>query len=334
MEKIKDFKENFSKYIKKSNKILIVPHIQPDFDALGSSVGIVNICKKFDKESYILINDDRRKLAGSVNIMIDKIAEKYKIIDLEKYVKYKDDIDTLITTDVNKSELIAIKDYLQNFKSKIVIDHHDTGITTIESNYNYINTDVSSTCEIIAKLLCLLNIKYDKECATFLYSGIYLDTNNLTKNLTSNTFNIISKLIKNGADIEYVNDLFVEIFEKDRERHRLIDNTKFYNIEDDNELQSLNYAITCGKENIYPKEELAKAADYVMKYKVDASFVIGLLDENLVGISGRSNGKIDIGKILSNICGGGNKKSGASIIKDSSILDTSKKLQLILKNNY
>ena len=91
-----------------------------------------------------------------------------------------------------------------------------------------------------------------------------------------------------------------------------------------------SYAIACGKEKIYTKEDLAKAADYIMKYNVDASFAMGLLDENSIGISGRSNGNINVGNILSLLGGGGHVTSAATRIEGSNLIEVIERLKFIL----
>lgn len=324
MENIKELKEILNKKISASQKILIVPHILPDFDALGSAVGLVKICNKLNKESYILIDDDYSTLDKSVNRMILEIQNTYNVINLNDYLALINNNDLLITTDVNKDHLIAIREHLESFRNKIIIDHHLEDDHTINADYKYINPNISSASEIVATLLKNNNVKYDGKCATYLYAGIILDTNNLKKNITKNTFTTIAKLLEKGANISYVNSLFMEDFERDRKIHELINYSQFIN---------LSYAIAAGKDKIYSKEDLAKTADYILKYNVDAAFAIGLISESQVGISGRSNGKINVGKVLKELGGGGNIMSAAAKINDNNIEEIEKKLKLVLVPN-
>ncbi len=322
MKNIKELKEVLNEKISNANEIVVVPHISPDFDALGSSVGIVNICNKLRKKSYILVNDNYSEMSSSVNEMIFEIKQQYDVINVKDFLNMKNKIDLMIATDVSKDYLIPIKEYLNYMKNIIIIDHHYEDNKTIKTKYKYIDTKISSTCEIVTKLLCQFGIRYDKNCANYLYAGIMLDTNKLSKSVSSDTFEIVSKLIKRGADINYINNLFMEIFENDRLIQNLVGKSNF---------QSYNFAITSDKDNFYTKEDLAKAADYMMKYSVDASFAIGYLKKDTVGISGRSNGKIDVGSILTKLNGGGNYLSGATNIENTNIEDVEKKLSLILK---
>lgn len=322
METTKDLKEVLEEKIQMCDKVLIVPHISPDFDALASSVGLVNICKKFGKESYILINDNEHDMSNSVKEMIFDIKEQYKVINLEQYLDVHNDNDLMIATDVNKDYRVAIKDYLNKFKTKIIIDHHDVDKETIKTNLKYINTSISSASEIVAKLLTYMNIKYDDKCATYLYAGLILDTDHFRKiNPSADTLNVASKLIKKGANIAYVNDLFKVDLEEDRKIHQLLSTTK---------MQYYSYGIAASEEQEYTKENLAIAADQILNYGSDASFAIGMLDSNTVGVSGRSNGNINIGNVLKLLGGGGNAMSGATVIENTNVEEVTKKLKLVL----
>lgn len=190
MKTIKELKDVLREKIPLANDVLIVPHNSPDFDALGSSVGLVNICKKLGKNSYILINDRHETMSSSVNEMISEIKEQYDVIDVKDYLSISDKIDLMITTDVNKDYMIAVKDYLNNFKTKILIDHHPEDEYTIKTRYKYIDSKISSVSEIITKLLCQYGISYDKRCANYLYAGISLDTNNFKKNISQDTMQV------------------------------------------------------------------------------------------------------------------------------------------------
>ena len=84
----------------------------------------------------------------------------------------------------------------------------------------------------------------------------------------------------------------------------------------------------------YRREEIAKAADYALKYGADASFVIGKIEDDIVSVSGRSKEKINVGYIMSQIGGGGNKYSGASRVENEKIEGVYKKLIKVIKPPY
>ena len=56
-------------------------------------------------------------------------------------------------------------------------------------------------------------IKYSSRVANYLLAGISLDTKRFKQNTTSTTHDVAEKLLVRGADIDYVNNLFLEEFE-------------------------------------------------------------------------------------------------------------------------
>lgn len=132
------------------------------------------------------------------------------------------------------------------------------------------------------------------------------------------------KLLEKGADINKVNDLFASDFESDRKNQNLVGKTVFVNY---------NFAISLADEDIiYRKEELAKVADYLSKYRTDATFAIGYTSEGEISISARSlKGIIDVGEVMRELGGGGSSYSAATKITGTNIEETGKVLTRTLK---
>ena len=320
---IKNLKINMEQKILESENIVIVPHNNIDFDAMASALGISLIAKKLKKQSYILVNDPAYKIEHGVQLIINEVKKDFNIVDKEKYLKNKTLNDLFILTDVNKSYLVSIKEELTNPEKIIIIDHHNEDENTVLTSQKHIDANVSSTSEVITKLLLSAKIKVNPNIADYLLSGIYLDTNKLTKNVSSDTMKVTAKLIELGANITKVNDLFAEDFNSDRRVHELIDRARF-----------LTYSIaivSADEDSEYTREELAKVADYLLKYKIDGAFAIGKIGENVTSISARSKGRIDVGQVMQQMSGGGNKQSAATKIQDCTIEEASKKLVKIIQ---
>ena len=325
METIKDLKNTLEEKIINANSVTIVPHLGVDFDAIGSSIGISLIAKKLKKESSIIVDDPHYKIDPGVQIIINEAKNKeYNIINREKYLQQKNENDLVVLTDVNKSYLIALKEELNN-KDIIIIDHHAPDKNTVKTDNKYIDTNVSSICELITKLLSMFKIKYDEDIANYLLAGIYLDTNKLVKNVNPETKMAVAKLLEYHANMNKVTELFAEDFISDRKIQELISNANFF---------TYTVATVMADSGLYTKEELAKASDYLLKYKVDAAFAIGYIEENLISISARSKGKINVGEIMQELNGGGNQYSAATKITDNTVEETEKQLKKILTPSF
>lgn len=326
MQNIKELKLVLENEILKSNQIFIVPHKNADFDAIASSIGMSLIASKLNKPSYIILEEIPTKIEPGVKKMVEDIGEYVSIINMDTYKSLKSSNDALITVDVNKNYLVCCENCLNDFKTKILIDHHNEDSNTIDTEFKYICTNASSASEIITELLCLFKIKYNSTIANFLLAGIYLDTNKYTKNTSSKTMNMVSKLLDKGADIIKVNEFFEEDFYSDRKVQDLVSKANFI---------TYSIALCIANDTVqYTKEELAKVADYLLRYKVDAAFAMGKIDDDLISISARSKGKIDVSEIMTFFNGGGNIYSSAGKVENTNIDDLSQKLEKVIKPKF
>lgn len=185
--------EKIIEEIKKYNHITIARHIGPDFDALGSQYALGEAIKRTFPEKSVY-------LPGTFN---QKVAQLYK--SSEPKVK-----ELLIILDTPNLSRVDIKD-ITGFKSIVKIDHHPF----IEkfSEIEYINTEVSSTSEIIYNFLKFSNFDMNKRCAELLFMGIITDTNRFLFSLGENTLYLAGELVDNfKIDTE---KLYKEIYKRE-----------------------------------------------------------------------------------------------------------------------
>lgn len=326
MSNICELKKVLEEKINESKQVILTGHVGADFDSIASCIAMSEIAKKFKTDVYILYNDQDISVEPGVKEMIDSTNSTINYINCEEYKKIKTGKDLLITLDVSNKDILPCKDYLNCFQNIIVIDHHTENRHPIESQYNYILKDVSSTAEVMTNLLISHKINFTKNIANYLLAGIYLDTDKYTKNCSSKTMNTVSKLLDRGADIVKVNEFFQTDFESDRKVQDLVSKANFI---------TYSIAICIADENvIYTKEELAKVADYLLRFKADAAFAAGYIDDELISISARSKGKVDVSKIMNVMNGGGNIYSAATKINSKELNNEGKKLELLTKPNF
>lgn len=329
-EVCKDLKPELLRIINTSSKIFITGHSEPDFDSIGSSIGMLSLCQSFGKEAYIIVDDDEASLEPGVKRIIDVNKGKYHIIKLNDFIDLtRDDTDsTLIVVDANKKYQVSATPFLDRFQNVVIIDHHNPDQHTIPATASYINPKASSASELVAKLLNSCKVRYDANVANYLLAGIELDTNRYKKNTSSFTHDTAEKLIVRGADPDYVNELFLAEFEADRRVNNLVYNGTLFA-----HYQHYQISFTLNREKpntVYKKEDLAKAAEKAQKYQTDASFAIGFVKDDLISISARSKGYIDVGEIMEEFTGGGNTRSAACKISSTDIMSVEEKLKSVL----
>ena len=312
-------KEKLDKYINNSSNVFIMGHRYLDLDALGASIGMYEYVKSKGKKPVIVINDRRfekgvkKALDSFKNILCIKRSSKIKV----------NNKSLLIIVDTNKEYLLQDPTVLSMFEKVVVVDHHDTNEHTINDGLIIVDRNASSACEMITDLIDYEKIELTKEVATILLSGIVLDTNNYVIKTTTDTYRTSYILSKCGADSQYVQYLLKQDLKKYLARQKVVTNIK----------QIKKIALTNGKSNVlYRREELAKIADTLLLFdKIDASFVIGKLDDKSIGISARSLGRINVGKVLENFNGGGDEFEAGASIKNSNIKKVEVDLREIIK---
>lgn len=314
-----------NKSIRNSKNIFLMAHKNLDLDALGSQIGMYMILKRKKKKCFIVIDDINhemgvekvlRELEGCVNII--------KSEEIEEYLYPNNSKNLLIVLDTNKSDLVQSKDILNKINNKVVIDHHDIGKTTIKDAVLIIDNKISSTCEMIANLIEYYDVDIESYYATILLSGIVLDTNNYTLNTTAETYYTSYFLASMGASAKKVQYLLKQDIEEYTERQKLMSTIETINGK---------IAFTKASANMhYRREDLAKVADTLLFFNnIEASFVIAKLSKDTIGISARSLGNYDIGKILVKLGGGGDSTSGAATFEKTTISKVEQELKKLLK---
>lgn len=331
---MKMLKELLENGISRASKVFIVGHNEPDYDCIGSALGLSALAKSLGKETYIIVDDDDIEIDPGVKKILEESKEKHNIITLEEFRTLVNKKSLLITTDVNKKYLVSVKNDLDKFKSIIVIDHHQEDEQTIETSKKIIEPKISSASEMIAQVLNSSRIRYDQEIANYLLAGIILDTKRYVKNTTAQTLDVAEKLMRKGADYDYVNSLFLTEFDQDG-RIELLIHTPGNTIVQEYAQLSLfaprNVTFTINREKpetVYKKVDIAKAADKMLKYSIgDASFVIAPVNDGIISISARSRSDIDVGQIMKRFSnGGGNAENAGGRIESNDIYAVEKEL--------
>ncbi|MEG1596683.1 MAG: DHH family phosphoesterase [Bacilli bacterium] len=320
--KILDKKRELKKTIKTSSNVFITGHLDLDLDALGSIIGVNYIVNRLKKKSLIILDD--KKHEKGVNKVLLQIKDKYNFITSNKINDIIDEKSLLIIVDTNKEKLIS-KNILGKFKNIIIIDHHDLTKESINNALLIVDDSTSSTCEMITELIINYNILLNSDIATLLLSGIVLDTSNFVIKTNALTYYCAAFLTNMGASPKKVQYLLKQDIKKYIERQKVITEVKIIN---------KKIALTAGSnKEIYRREDLAKIADTLLLFEeIEGSFVIGKLDKKAIGISARSMGKVDVGKILKKFNGGGDTNNAAARIEESTISKVKQDLIKIIKN--
>lgn len=309
--------------IKNYENIIIMTHKNPDLDGFASTLCMQQILNKLNISSYIYIGESK------IDSSIEKTKEEIENNHLPyTFIKNKDIKDLqnklLIILDVNKQEMLENPTVLEQIQDCIIIDHHIQGQDYIQNTLlTYIDTKASSVAEIMVELLIENNLEIDKYLATFLLAGMDVDTNSFNIKTTEKTFLAASYLMKNQAS----NVMKLELLKENKENYI----KKQFFIRKSHMLTD-NIALCTLDDNIYENKFLATISDDLLQFdNVEGSFTIGRIAKNVIGISGRSIGNINVETILSKLGGGGHKTNAATQLENTTIQEAKEKLSQIIQ---
>ncbi|MCB9498502.1 MAG: bifunctional oligoribonuclease/PAP phosphatase NrnA [Bacillales bacterium] len=178
--------EEALKLIINYQKIIVIRHKTPDYDAYGSQIGLALSLRNKYPEKIILMDGDENS-NNVLSIPMDKVKKE----------DYKDSL--VILTDQSSVKMLNDENFRLADKV-IIIDHHESSpdfgdLIIIKPLY-------SSASEMITEFLSESSIEIPKEAADALYIGMVGDSARfLYRGTSSNTFKMASILIDSGADI-------------------------------------------------------------------------------------------------------------------------------------
>ncbi|WP_250434257.1 DHH family phosphoesterase [Hanstruepera flava] len=197
-------------------QIVIVPHKNPDGDAMGSTLGLYHFLRKFNHETTVIApNDYPEFLKWLPN---EDTVLKY---DSQSDVcnKLIEDADIIFTLDFNALNRAGDMEFsLQESRAiKIMIDHHQQ--PDDYAQYMYSDVAMSSTCEMVYNFFEMLGYtsKIDVNIASCLYTGIMTDTGSFRfPSTTSQTHRIAAALIDYGANHAEIHNAIYDTISYDR----------------------------------------------------------------------------------------------------------------------
>ena len=302
-----------------SGNVLIMGHINPDFDCFGACVGIARMAMFCGIPVNIIVDTEDKNIAKCFDALNHMPEYKHMFVGAHEALDLINHDTLLCICDVNNPKQFAAPEVADSVEKVVYIDHHrKTTEFNIKPLITYIEPSASSTCELVAEFLeqTLSAGMLPHEEANLLLTGIMLDTNHFSKNTGVRTYSAGCYLQNEGANPQIIRDFFKSELEDLRREARFETNVKIY--------RSI-FAITTNslKENSIsdPSDRIAaaKAADKLLSVDgVMASFAICKI-ENTVFISARSNGKINVQMIIEKLGGGGHFDAAATQLKDTTV---------------
>ncbi|MDR0429218.1 MAG: bifunctional oligoribonuclease/PAP phosphatase NrnA [Tannerellaceae bacterium] len=207
------------KYIDKGDKFVIVTHVTPDGDAIGSSLGLFHFLNELEKDNVsVVVPNDFPTFYKWMPCAKD-------IVIHEKYPEFAEqlirDADVIFCLDFNEPKRIEklASTVVAADGRKIMIDHHLNPSDFCRLVMSY--PEISSTSELVFRLICRMGMfeQITKEAAECIYTGMMTDTGAFTYNSNHpEIYTIITELVKKGIDKDLIYRRVNQVYSEPRLR--------------------------------------------------------------------------------------------------------------------
>lgn len=182
-----------SQLIRSAHRPLLICHIAPDGDAIGSLTGLGRALRHEGLEPIMACSDPVPACFNYipyVGAIVQDVSASF---------------DLVISLDCSDLKRLGHFPQMPTFRSVplLNIDHHLTNLDF--GDVNLVDPQASSTAEVVLWLLEYMALPLDAELATCLLTGIVADTRGLrTSNVTIQVMDAALRLMKAGASLPYI----------------------------------------------------------------------------------------------------------------------------------
>ena len=174
------------------SSVLLLAHVTPDADALGSALGLGLALQSLGKKVQVSVGEDNFQVPSSLSFLPG--------IHLIRAPEALDTTDLVISCDVSSdARLGTALEILQAAKVSIAIDHHAsfTGFGTI----HLVDPGAAATAELVLEFIDRLKVELTSDIASAIYAGLSTDTGSFKfQSTTAHTLRMAARLLDAGID--------------------------------------------------------------------------------------------------------------------------------------
>ena len=218
MFELAKYTKELSELLDSADNILLISHINPDGDAIGSQLALYHYLASKGKKAGMMCPNNLQEFlkwmdgSDKINVFIRKRKRCISLIE---------SADLILMMDFNQpNRLGEAEEYVTRSTAiKVIIDHH----LEPKDFANLIISDPSScsTSELVHEMVTLMNggLFLNKSYSEDIYVGIITDTGNFEHgSYTGRTLRIIAGLLESGVDKDQLLNIVYNNFSVDRMR--------------------------------------------------------------------------------------------------------------------
>lgn len=294
-----------------SDEVYVMGHHNEDYDAFGAAMGVACMARSLGKKVHIVLSEMNEGIDRIVDLVQKDEAYEGLFLRPGDITETPSLSSLLVVVDAHIPHILADPALLERIPKVVVIDHHRRSEHFIKNPLLvYIETASSSASELVTELLMYFgdNIRPTRLDATALYSGIVVDTKNFNVGAGVRTFDAAAYLRRAGADPVLVRTLFQSDYETTVSLARAKANAVYYP----------GGLIVGSLPDLLPNGQIiaAQAADGMLRVdSVRMSIYVFPLASDVVGISARSSGEMNVQVIMEAFGGGGHVNVAGAQVK-------------------
>ena len=284
--------------IKQNQSFLIVGHINPEADSLGSSLALALGLKKLGKKEVCVLSKD-------------PVPKILTFLPSSKTVRQKPPrkrFDVVFLVDCNELDRTGFDSF--NAKHTAIIDHHvlpqDAGKSGFYSSLAacLIDTGAAAAGVLIYKVLTALKVQIDRNMATNLYAAILTDTGGFRySNASAESLKIASSLVETGAK---PGDISKEVYESVPFKSMKLLGRSLSTVERNDGIVWMTTTGNMLRDTGTGAEDCEDFVNFPRKVRgVEVAIYFRENKKNQFKLSLRSKGKVDVQKIAKSFGGGG-----------------------------
>jgi len=322
---------DLKKILSNPKKVVIVPHKNPDGDAMGSTLGLCNYLKKLGHSAMVIAPNDYPEFLKWIPGTKDVLIHEENTSVAEAHISQADLIFTLDFNALHRCGTMEIP--IENSAAiKVMIDHHQQ--PDDYATYVYSDVSICSTCEMVYHFIEMMDDleHIDVAIGEALYTGIMTDTASFRFSLTtSTTHRVIAHLIDVGVEKTHIHNA---VYDTNSFGRLLLMGCALNNLKFLEPFKTAYISLT-NKEldsHDFQKGDTEGLVNYGLSLK-GAKFAVIFIEhkqEGIIKISFRSKGDFDVNTFARTHFNGGGHKNASGGRSNLNLEDTIAKFISIL----
>ena len=308
-----------------SSNVIVAGHKDADFDCIGSALAVAKMTMSLGKDTSIIAKTGglEEKVSAALEQHLSEFEEEgiHFISENEALNELREETLVIMVDHHNVQQSNGSK-VEEQAKKVVIIDHHrrssEMGVKPI---LMYIEAAASSANELVSEMIPYVAPKADISPldASFMMAGMIIDTRQWRVRTGSRTYDAASIIRSYGGDPQVAYGYLKETYEEFQLKNQVMSNAERY---------EGGIVIALVSQKRISRSMMSQIADQILSVQgSEAAFVIANDEQGLSCISARSNGNVNVQRIMEKLGGGGHLSAAAVQRNDLSIVDL--KTQLI-----